>query len=333
MQPKTIKVAQFGLGPIGISCINLAAEKPWVQVVGGVDIDPAKVGKSLKDVTNNPKLAGARVYKSFDELWETAKPDVVFHTAGSKADASIAQIKPMAERGVSVSSSCEELLYPALRAPKQAAELDAVCKAHGSRVVGTGVNPGFVMDVLPVCLTGVSRTVDRIYAERVVNASTRRMPLQKKIGSGMDPDEMRRLFKDGKAGHAGFLESLHLIAHCMGWTLTEHSEIFEPVVAAYDIKTQYFDVKKGQCCGIHQIVEGKVNGSPKILMDLRMYLDAQDPHDTVKVYGDPFLDVRVQNGTAGDHATVAALVNAAPRLLKAQPGLLLMTDLAVPSFA
>lgn len=327
-----IKVAQFGLGPIGVSCIKLAAEKPWVEVVGGVDIDPAKVGKSMADVTGDTKVAG-KVYNSFDALSDHAKPDVVFHTAGSKADASIAQILPMAERGVSVSSSCEELLFPRLRAPKQSDQLDAVCKKHGSRVVGTGVNPGFVMDVLPVTLTGVSRTVDRIYVERVVNATTRRQPLQKKIGSGMDPDEMRRLFKEGKAGHAGFMESLHLIGHCMGWAFDQTDEIFHPMIAAYDIETPHFKVKKGQCCGIHQIVEGKVAGKQKVLMDLKMYLDAQDPHDTVKVYGDPFLDVRVQNGTAGDHATVAALVNAAPRLLKAQPGLLLMTDLAVPSWA
>ncbi|HWB52546.1 MAG TPA: hypothetical protein VG722_00070 [Tepidisphaeraceae bacterium] len=330
---KTLKVAQFGLGPIGIACVNLAAEKTWAKVVGGVDIDPAKVGKSLKDVTKNPKLADVQVYKSFADLLEKARPDVVFHTAGSKADSAIEQIKPMAEAGLCVSSSCEELLFPKLRAPKAAEELDAICKKHGARVVGTGVNPGFVMDVLPVCMTGVSRTVDRIYAERVVNASTRRQPLQKKIGSGMDPEEMKRLFKQGKAGHAGFLESLHLIGHCMGWEFTQTAEIFEPMVASYDIQTEYFKVKAGQCCGIHQIVEGKVGDKQKVLMDLKMYLDAQDPHDSVKVYGDPFLDVRIQNGTAGDHATVAALVNAAPRLLKSQPGLLLMTDIAVPSWA
>lgn len=330
---KQLKVAQFGLGPIGISCINLAAEKGWAKVVGGVDIDPAKVGKSLKDVANNPKLADAKVYGSFHELLEKDRPDVIFHTAGSKADSAIEQIKPMAEAGLCVASSCEELLFPKLRAPKQAEELDAICKKHGGRVVGTGVNPGFVMDVLPVCLTGVSRTVERIYAERVVNASTRRQPLQKKIGSGMDPDEMRRLFKAGKAGHAGFLESLHLIGHCMGWQYTATSEIFHPMIASYDIETPHFKVKAGQCCGIHQIVEGKVGNQQKVLMDLKMYLDAQDPHDSVKVYGDPFLDVRIQNGTAGDHATVASLVNAAPRLMKSAPGLLLMTDIAVPSWA
>src|SRR5437870_7719805 len=96
----TIKVAQFGLGPIGISCINLAAEKPWIEVVGGVDIDPGKVGKTLAEVTGNKKLASGKVFQSFDALWEQGKPEVVFQTAGSKAEAAISQIKPMAERGV-----------------------------------------------------------------------------------------------------------------------------------------------------------------------------------------------------------------------------------------
>jgi 4-hydroxy-tetrahydrodipicolinate reductase len=328
-----IKVAQFGLGPIGIESVKLAAEKPWVELVGGIDIDPAKVGKSLAELTGVAALGGAKVYRSFDELCAASQPQVVLHTAGSKAAATIEQITPMARRGVSAVSSCEELLFPRLRAPRETEQLDAVCREHGARVLGTGVNPGFVMDVLPVCITGVSRTVEHVYCERVVNASTRRQPLQKKIGSGMDPDEMRRLFKEGKAGHAGFLESAHLVAHAMAWELTDVYELFEPEVAPYDIRTKFFEVKKGQCCGIHQTVIGSVGGVQRLHMDLRMYLDARDPHDAVKVQGDPPLDVRVNNGVAGDHATVAALVNAIPRVLKAPPGVLLMTDIAVPSWA
>ena len=327
-----IKVAQFGLGPIGIESIKLAAEKDWIEVIGGVDIDPAKVGKSVGDVTGDSKLANARVFKSFEELAEKNKPDVILHTAGSKADVSINQIKPMAQRGVSVVSSCEELLVPKFRAPKLTDELDAICKQNNARVLGTGVNPGFVMDVLPVCITGVSRTVEHIYCERVVNATTRRQPLQKKIGSGMDPDEMRRLFKEGKAGHAGFLESLALVGHAMGWTFTETYELFEPMIAPYDIKTKFFDVKKGQCCGIHQQVVGKVGDVQRVYMDLKMYLDAKDPHDAIKITGDPPLEVRVNGGVAGDHATVASLINAVPRVLKAPPGVLLMTDIAVPAW-
>jgi 4-hydroxy-tetrahydrodipicolinate reductase len=277
-------------------------------------------------------LRHATIFKSFEELYEKARPDVVLHTAGSKADVSIQQIEPMAERGVSAVSSCEELLVPRFRAPKLADELDAICKKNNARVLGTGVNPGFVMDVLPVCITGVSRTVEHIYCERVVNATTRRQPLQKKIGSGMDPDEMRRLFREGKAGHAGFLESLALVGHAMKWQFTETYELFEPMIAPYDITTKFFNVKKGQCCGIHQQVVGKVGDVQRVYMDLKMYLDAKDPHDAVKITGDPSLEVRVNGGVAGDHATVASLVNAIPRVLAAPPGVLLMTDIAVPAW-
>ena len=326
------KVAQFGLGPIGIESIRLAVEKDWIEFVGGIDIDPAKVGKTVGQVVGTKTAADAKIYKSFDELWETAKPQVVLHTAGSKADVSIGQIKPMAERGVSVVSSCEELLVPKFRAPKLADELDAICKKSGARVLGTGVNPGFVMDLLPICMTGVSRTVDHIYCERVVNATTRREPLQRKIGSGMDPDEMRRLFAAGKTGHAGFLESLALLGHAMGWTFTESYELFEPMIAPYDIITKFFTVRKGQCCGIHQTVIAKTGDVQRVHMDLKMYLDAKDPHDAIKITGDPPLEVRINGGVAGDSATVASLVNAIPRVLKAPPGVLMMTDVAVPAW-
>lgn len=327
-----IKVAQFGLGPIGIESLRLLAAKPWAKIVGGIDIDPAKVGKSLAELGAGDRFERQKCYASFDELWENEQPDVIVHTAGSKLGAAIEQIIPMAAAGASVVSSCEELLFPYHRDYAAALELDRVCKQNGARVLGTGVNPGFVMDVLPVCLTGVSRSVQEIHIQRVVNASTRRMPLQKKIGSGMSPEEFRLLFTMGKAGHAGFQESAALIAHCMGWDVDSISETCEPVVADRDIHTKFFDVKRGQTCGLHQQATVTVQGRVRITMDLKMYLDAADPHDAVQIVGEPALNLRINGGVAGDDATVAALANAIPRIMMVSPGLRLMTDLPVPSF-
>jgi 2,4-diaminopentanoate dehydrogenase len=331
---RVIKIAQFGLGPIGIETLKLLSNKPWAQVIGGVDIDPAKVGKTLTDLGagSEDAMRESKVFDSFDKLLATAQPDVVLHTAGSKIIPTIGQIIPMVRAGVSVISSCEELLFPYHRAYDESRELDRACKESGARVVGTGVNPGFVMDLLPVCMTGVSRRVDSLYIERVVNASTRRMPLQKKIGSGMDPEEFRALFAVGKAGHAGFQESAALVAHCLGWEPDEIKETCEPVVAERDIRTDYFHVKRGLTCGLHQQVRVLVMGMQRIVMDLKMYLDAPDPHDAVKIKGDPSIDLNIEGGVAGDHATVAALVNAIPRILMVSPGLRLMTDLPVPSY-
>ena len=329
-----IKIAQVGLGPIGIETLKLAATKPWVEIIGGIDIDPAKIGKSLADLTSLPGLAGAKVHRSLDELLAAAgKPEVIFHTSVSKIRAACDQIEPMARHGISVVSSCEELLFPALRDPAAAAHLDATCKQFGARVLGTGVNPGFVMDVLPICLTGVCRSVQAVHVQRVVNAATRRGPLQKKIGSGLPPAEFEKLFSEGKAGHAGLKESAALIAHCLGWKIDRLTETCKAMVADHDITTPPVSVKTGQTCGLHQRGEVMVAGKIVITLDLKMYLDAPNPHDSCQIEGEPALNMTISTGVAGDSATVSAVVNAAPRILKAPPGLLLMTDIGVPSFA
>jgi 4-hydroxy-tetrahydrodipicolinate reductase len=325
-----IKIAQFGLGPIGIETIKLAAAKPWAEIVGAIDVDPIKIGKPLAEITGDTALRGASAYRSLDELMARNRPDIIFHTAVSKIKDAYAQIEPIVRNGVSVVSSCEELLFPQLREPELAVKLDQACKAGDARVLGTGVNPGFVMDVLPVCMTGVCRNVRAVHIQRVVNASTRRGPLQKKIGGGLSPAEFERLFNEGKAGHAGLKDSAALIAHCLGWKITDLVETGKAVVASHDIRTRHVEAKKGQCCGLHQRAEAKVDGEVRLTLDLKMYLDAPNPHDACQIEGDPPLNLLLNGGVAGDAATVASLVNAAPRVLKAPPGLLLMTDIAVP---
>jgi hypothetical protein len=325
-----LKIAQFGLGPIGLETLRLSATKPWLNLVGGIDNHPAKVGKDLSELTCLSKLRGCKVYASLDDLVAEQKPDLVFHTAVSRFKIAFAQLEPIARRGIHVVSSCEELLFPQLREPTLASRLDKLCRASDARVVAAGVNPGFVMDLLPLFVTGVSRDIRAISIQRVVNASTRREPLQKKIGSGLPPEQFRHLFKAGKIGHAGLKESLALLAHGLGWPTRLITEKGDAVVADHDIHTQFLEVKKGQTCGLHQRAEAKVNGRTRLCLDLKMYLDAPDPHDAVQVEGDPPLDLTIKNGIAGDQATVAALVNTVPRLLEAKPGLRLLTDLPVP---
>ncbi|MBI4623041.1 MAG: dihydrodipicolinate reductase [Verrucomicrobia bacterium] len=330
---KKIKVIQFGLGPIGIESLKLAADHAWLEVTGGVDIDPAKVGQTLAGLSGMPALGGARVYPSLDALFAAVGgPDLVLHTAGSSAAASFAQMRPALERGISVASTCEELIFPALKTPDLAREFDTLCRRTGARIAATGVNPGFVMEVLPICLTGVSREVRSIYVERVVNASTRRQPLQAKIGSGQDPADFRAKFAAGKAGHAGFQQSVALLAQAMGWRIDEIRESCEPVVATSRVTTQFFDVAPGQSLGIHQKCAGLSGGETKIVFDLQMYLDAPLPHDAIVIKGRPELNLVLNGGVAGDDATVAALINIVPRLLAAAPGVRLMTELPLPAW-
>jgi len=328
--PKPIKVAQFGLGPIGIASLQLLAKKNWVEIVGGIDIRPELIGKSLSEVVGDASVGDAKVYESFEELALLHEVDAVVHTAGSRATVSFEQIRPMLEKGIAVVSSCEELLYPALRAPKETAEIDELCQTTGGRVLGTGVNPGFVLDVMPAFLSGACASVAGVYGERVVDASTRRQPLQKKVGSGLDPAVFKALAAEGKAGHAGFKESLALLANALGWEIGSITETIEPVIAQKPIRTAFFSVDPGQTAGLHQIVTAETNEGYKIHLDLKMYLDAESPHDTIRLDSNPPIEATVTTGIAGDVATVAALVNAIPSLLEAPAGVRLMTDLCVP---
>ena len=175
--------------------------------------------------------------------------------------------------------------------------------------------------------------MDSIRVERVVDASTRRQSLQAKIGSGQDPDEFRTRLASGQAGHAGLRESAALVAHVMGWELDDIAESGEPVVARRDIATKHFRVAAGRTCGIHQRVVGAENGQEKIVLDLKMYLDAPGPRDVIAVRGRPELNVTVNGGVAGDDATIAALINVVPRLIAAPPGLRLLHELAAPVWA
>ncbi|MGE9269362.1 MAG: hypothetical protein ACQKBU_01050 [Verrucomicrobiales bacterium] len=325
-----IKVAQFGLGPIGISCLNQLARKSWVEIVGGIDINPDLVGKTLATVTGNAATGTGLVYDSFESLADAVEVDAILHTAGSKAAISFQQCRPMLEKGLAIVSSCEELLYPRLKAPAETDEIDALCQSTGGRILGTGVNPGFVLDVLPVCATGVCAEVNHVYGERVVDASTRRQPLQKKVGSGMTPETFEQLGKEGKAGHAGFQESLMLIAHSLGWDVGPITDTLKAVVADHDITTDYFQVATGLTAGLHQTVHAETPEGNTIHLDLKMYLDAKDPHDTIRLDSAPPIELTLKGGVAGDIATVAALINALPKMMKATPGVHLMTDLGVP---
>ena len=323
---RKIKVAQFGLGPIGIECLKLLALQDWVRIVGVVDIDQQKAEKQLYALPRRKSLRGIHAVTSLDQLRET--PDLVFHTAVSSFRTAYDQLVPIVRRGINVVSSCEELVFPRLREPQLAARLNQICRRSAARVVATGVNPGFVMDLLPLCLSGVSHAIRSIHVQRVVDASTRREPLQRKIGSGMEPKVFTKLLRAGKAGHAGLKESAALLAYSLSGSTGQIRESGEAITARQDIRTRYLRVLKGQTCGLHQRVE--VHESHlHVTLDLKMYLDAPDPHDAIQIHGNPPIDLKITGGVAGDQATVAALIKTARRLLRAQPGLKLLSELSL----
>lgn len=322
--PEPVPVLLMGLGSIGLEMARLALSKRSLRVVGAVDPDPRKAGQDLSALLDLPQPTGIQVAATLPA--ETAARLVLHSTLSFFPDVR-GQLAELVDRGWNVVSSSEELSYPFLKYPQEAAELDARAKARGVRVLGTGVNPGFVMDTWPLVMTGLAQETRHVRVERVVDASHRRYNLQKKIGAGMSVAEFEEAMAGGRMGHVGLVESVALIAAGLGWPLERIDEEIGPVVAETATGSDFFDLAPGQVAGLRQTAVGIRGGEEAIALHLEMALGAQNPRDRVILDGRPALDVTVAGGVHGDAATAAVLVNSAPRLLVTEPGLRTMLDL------
>src|SRR5581483_5594192 len=322
MSVQPVSVAQYGIGPIGAEIARLLLTKPWIKLVAAVDIDPNKIGKDLGEVIGLGKPAGVKVTADLQ-----GKPEVVCHSTGSRLREVAGQLKSLLERGCHVVSTCEELSFPLDAAVR--ADLQQTARSHNVTLLGTGVNPGFVMDKLPLTLTSVCQKIDSIEIIRIQNASTRREPLQRKVGAGMTVADFRSAVDAGRIKHMGLKESLLMVGNGLGIDFESVSEErIEPIVAGREIVTEYLRVEPGQVAGVHQTIEGR--GRINVSLDLRMYVGAEDiAADRVIVKGIPDVEMEIKGGVHGDRATAAMVVNSIPRVVSARPGLLTMDDIPV----
>ena len=329
---KKIRVLQYGVGPIGASIARLMRQKAALEIVGAIDKDPAKAGRDLGEVADATDAPWG-VTVAADSARLLAKPvDVVIHSTSSYLPSVMEQLLECLGAGCCVVSTCEELAYPYRKHPDLSAQLDAAAKEEGVALVGTGVNPGFVMDKLVLTLSSVSQRVEWAKAVRVVDASKRRLPLQKKIGAGMTPEEFRAQVSAGVIKHHGLPESIAMVADGLGFELDDISETIEPVIAEEPVKTAFLVVAPGQVAGVHQIARGTDGGKEKIYMELKMFVGAKDPADSIELRGEPNLALTIPGGTHGDVATAAVVVNAIPSILAAQSGLRTARDLPLSYF-
>ena len=331
---KKIRAIQYGIGPIGASIAKLMREKQAIEIIGAIDTDPAKVGRDLGEVVGATDAPwGVKVSGDAKETLEL-NADVVLHTTSSSLPAVMDQLLECLEAESSVVSTCEELSYPYRTHPELAAKLDAAAKDAGVALIGTGVNPGFVMDKLVVTLAAVSQRIEHAKAVRIVDASKRRLPLQKKIGAGMTVDEFKAKVQEGVIKHVGLPESVAMVADSLNLPVTEITETIEPKVATERVQTEFLTVEAGQAAGVHQIGRGLASdGQELVYLELQMYVGAKDPADTIELAGHPNIRLVIPGGTHGDVATASVAVNSIPVILDAPAGLRTARDLPIGFFS
>jgi 4-hydroxy-tetrahydrodipicolinate reductase len=326
-----IRVIQYGLGPIGSAVARHVTERPGLELVGGVDIDPAKFGRDVGDVIGLGRPLGFSVSSRLSDLLSRTRADAAIHTTSSYFDLFKGQIVEILAAGLDVVTTAEELSFPWLAHPAEAAEIDAAAKTAGKTVLGTGVNPGFLMDALPLFLTGLCQRVDRLAVTRVIDASTRRGPFQAKIGSGLTVEVFQARMAAGRMGHVGLPESVGMVFDTLGKKLAHYESSVEPVVAARLVETKHFSVQPGQVMGLKQVARAYTAEGEFMTLTFMAALATGEEGDTVQIFGKPDLEVRLK-GTNGDIATVAIAVNAVRRVREAPPGLVTMRDLPPVTF-
>ncbi len=318
---------QYGCGPIGCRIIQQCVENPHIELVGAVDIDTSIVGTDIGEIAHLGEDTGVVVTDDFSRLIEEQGPQIAIHATGSNLDVVADQILKLIESGVNVVSTCEELSYPYRRHPGISSKLDKAAKEHGVTVLATGINPGFLMDAWPVFMTGVCREVRTVEVTRIQNASTRRLPFQRKIGAGLSPEEFATEVEAGNFGHVGLSESIWMISDALGLSIQSIREEIGPVVLDKEVSSTDIVVPPGRVAGLKQTAVGNRDGLAVVSMDFQAYLGAPEAYDAVHIHGIPELEVKIHGGVHGDIGTVSIILNAVERVVDAPSGLLTMLDM------
>lgn len=320
-KPVRARVALVGLGPIGIEVGKALADRDSVEVIGAADPAADKARRALGDVLGNGS-GGPVIDASAADLYarsagDRRKTDVVVLCTGSRLQSVTSQIEQAVDAGMHVVSTCEELSYPELKQSALGRRIDERAKANGVAVLGTGVNPGLVMDRLALAVASACVRIEQVRVTRVVDAAKRRGPLRAKVGAGLSREEFLQGVTEKKLGHVGLSESAAMIALGLGLPIDDITETIEPVIAARETD----GIAAGRVLGLHQIALVQVGDERRVILDLTMAVGVEDAADSIEVDGDPPVRLRVAGGFHGDRATVGCVINAIPFVIDALPGL------------
>jgi 4-hydroxy-tetrahydrodipicolinate reductase len=327
-----IRVLHVGLGPIGAAVARQIASRKGFRIVGAIDIDPKKIGQDVGVIIGTPRKLRVKVGVDIGKTIKASKPDVTVLCTSSSLKGVLPELLEVIKHRVPVVTTTEEAAYPQKANRDVARRIDDAAKKAKVAVLGTGVNPGFTMDALPIALSAVCERVDRIEVWRVQDARIRRLPFQQKIGTGLTPEEFQRKVESRGVRHVGFSESIQMIGDAIGWKLDEITDDVSPKIADEPVSSEWLTVAAGQVCGIVQNGVGFVKGEAKVTLRLEAYLGAPESYDSVLIEGSPRIASKIDGGVHGDIATASIAVNSIPAVIAALPGLRTMRDMRLPSF-
>ncbi len=331
-----IRVLIVGTGQMGSAIARVLLEKQGVEIVGACDSRSELTGADLGRVIGLERDLGTVIGSDLLGAIHQAQPDLAIQAAASQLEAVAPDIELLLCHGVSVISLAEEMAYPWYRSTAIAEKLHGLATANGAVVLGTGINPGFVLDLLIITLTGACARVETISASRSNDLSAYGETVLRAQGVGATPEAFARGVREGTVtGHLGFPESMHMIAAALGWRIDSIEQSREPIVSTVRRETPQIVIEPGQVAGCLHRAFAYRNGSPLITFDhpqqVRPELEGARTGDRIEIRGVPDIQIEGSPEIAGGQATAAIAVNMIPRVLSAAPGLHTMADLPVPA--
>lgn len=330
-----VKAAIWGFGAMGGGVAKVLLQKKGIEITGVCDIHPERVNKSIfalleAERGEHPEVV---VNPSIEEAIKGA--DVCIIATDSFTKKAFPKIKFAAEQGVNVICTAEEMSYPKAQAPELAAEMDRIAKEHGVTILGTGINPGLMMDLLAVCLSGCMVDVESVLCKRVNSLSPFGPAVMEEQGVGLSAAAFDAGVKNGTlAGHVGFAESVGMIAEALGWEVDRFEQQMKPIVTTVDRKSAYGFAAANDVAGVNMTGQGYVNGELKIDMihpqQIEPEAEGTYTGDYIVLKGSPEVNMQIRPEVDGGIGTIAMCVNMIPHVINSEPGLKTMLDLPVP---
>ncbi|QVK20900.1 NADP-binding protein [Mycoplasmatota bacterium] len=333
---ENIKVAVWGFGAMGRGAVESLVTKTGVEVVGVCDINEELVGKELYELLGVERNGRSEVFIN-DNIDEVLNQDidVCITATDSFTSKAFPRLKLVLEKGINIISTAEEMAYPKAQEPELAKELDRIAKENNVSILGTGINPGLMMDLLAVCLTGAMTDLTKVECKRVNSLSPFGPTVMEEQGVGMKVDTFMNKVEDGTmAGHVGFAESVGMIAEAVGWEVSEFKQQMKPIITNIDRKSPYGFAKANDVAGVNMTGQGYVDGELKIDMihpqQIEPEMEGTHTGDYIKLTGTPEINMSINPEVDGGIGTIAMCVNMIPHIINAKPGLKTMLDLPVP---
>lgn len=326
MSPSFVSI---GLGAMGIGVAQCLIDRGW-DMRGAVS---HQVGADLGLVLERP-IRGKIVSKGTTDILDTHADLCVIATSSRVSEIRTDILLAVAAQ-MNVLSSSEELVYPWATDPDLAEELDRASRSANVTILGTGINPGYVMDMLPIVLSAVCRSVTSVEARRVNNLALFGPSVLQSFGIGLSIEEFEHAWVDGDiAGHVGFAQSVAMISDTLGLGVDRIEESMSPISAKRERRAGSQIVPPGTVAGIEQEACG-YRGSELVVRLLHPQqvdpaAEGKTTSDYIELRGDPDVRVTIAPEIPGGIGTIAVMANSAPALLEAKAGLLTMMDLPVP---